>query len=192
MVSRISRPAFFVAAFWPLRLDAEGERTGWRRWSCVAAPQEASRQTAKKGGPSLQGRIVDEAGQPLRARESHPLWRFATRWKVADRKPTPMGVSIRVLQSSMIRDQEADAGPYVGVRVEHPAHCVADGRSGAANHAPGIAGQSSARSRVTWLVTSTRSSRREDRRAQWRTDLRIMSPTKPHGHGARSSLRHDR
>ncbi len=41
------------------------------------------------------------------------------------------------VQSSMIRDQKADRwDQYVGVRVEHPTHCVADGRSSATSRSP--------------------------------------------------------
>lgn len=98
------------------------------------SPEDAAKAERKEKGfrqPSLLGRIVDEEGKPLPGAKVILYAGFATRWKIAEGTTDANGMyRIDDIQSSMIQGEKEDRWDYyVGVRVEHPTHVEADGRS---------------------------------------------------------------
>ncbi len=153
--------------------------------------QEASKpadKAAKKGRPGLQGRIVDEAGQPLRGAKVILYGGIATRWKIAQAETDADGrYRFESVQSSMVKDEQANRwDQYVGIRVEHPTHVEADGRSWRDIRIPGVAGHVET---LDFKLTPAGHIHGQLKDAKSgeplkKLDLRIMTPTKSHGHGA--------
>jgi hypothetical protein len=153
--------------------------------------QEAKKPTeeaAKKGGPSLQGRIVNEAEQPLRGAKVILYAGVATRWKIAEAETDADGrYRFDSVQSSMVKDQRANRwDQYVGVRVEHPTHVEADGRSWRDIRIPGIAGHVETLDLKFTLAGHIDVLLKDAKTGEplKKLDLRIMTPSKSHGHGA--------
>jgi hypothetical protein len=94
-------------------------------------PRDAERPAEAPKGPTLQGRITDEAGKPLPGAKVILHGGLATRWKIAEADSGADGrYRIEDVQSSTIRDAKEDRWNYnVGIRVEHPTHVEADGHS---------------------------------------------------------------
>jgi hypothetical protein len=188
MVRRISSAVFGAAllALCGHRAMGNGPPGEVRRSS-----QEAKKPTekaAKKGGPGLQGRIVNEAEQPLRGAKVILYAGVATRWKIAEAETDADGrYRFDSVQSSMVKDQRANRwDQYVGVRVEHPTHVEADGRSWRDIRIPGIAGhvetldlKCTTAGHINVLLKDAKTGE-----PLKKLDLRIMTPSKSHGHGA--------
>jgi hypothetical protein len=153
--------------------------------------QEAEKPTeeaAKKEGPGLQGRIVNEAEQPLRGAKVILYAGVATRWKIAEAETDADGrYRFDSVQSSMVKDQRANRwDQYVGVRVEHPTHVEADGRSWRDIRIPGIAGHVETLDLKFTLAGHINVLLKDAKTGEplKKLDLRIMTPSKSHGHGA--------
>jgi protocatechuate 3,4-dioxygenase beta subunit len=103
---------------------------------------EPAKGPTKEEGQGLQGRILDEAGRPLRGAKVILYGGFATRWKIAETETDSDGhYRFESIQTTMIKDQQANRwDQYVGVRFEHPTHVEADGQSWRDIRIPGIAG----------------------------------------------------
>jgi protocatechuate 3,4-dioxygenase beta subunit len=101
----------------------------------ASAPEEAR-------GPALEGRVVDEKGQPLPGARIILYAGVATRWKCAETQTGDDGrYRFDSVQSSMIKDEKTGRwDQHVGLRVEHPTHVEADGRSWRDLTIPGVAG----------------------------------------------------
>ncbi len=67
--------------------------------------KKPAQQAAKTGGPGLQGRIVDEAGQPLRGAKVILYAGIATRWKIAEAETGADGrYRFDSVESSMVKN----------------------------------------------------------------------------------------
>ena len=154
------------------------------------SPQEAKKpaeEPAGRKGPTLQGRIVDEAGQSLSGAKIILYAGFATRWKIAEAE-TDSGGRYRFdsVQSSMIKDQQADRwDQFVGVRVEHPTHVEADGRSWRDITIPGNAGHVETLDLKLTLAGHIHGLLKDAKTGEplKELNLQIMTPTGSHGHG---------
>jgi protocatechuate 3,4-dioxygenase beta subunit len=105
-------------------------------------PLKPRKDAVERLGPSLQGRIVDEAGRPLKGAKVILHSGFETRWK-NDEAVTDANGRYRfdTVRSSMIKAENEDRwDQYVGVRIEHPTHVESDGQSWRDLRIPGIPG----------------------------------------------------
>jgi hypothetical protein len=159
--------------------------------SPAASGREARKpvdEAAKQRGPALEGRISDEAGRPLHGAKVILYGGMATRWKIAEAETDAEGrYRFDSVQSTLIKDSKTGRwGQYVDVRVEHPTHVEADGRSWRDVRIPGIAGH------VETLDLKLTPAGHIDGLLKdgWtgeplkKLDLRIMTPPGSHGHGA--------
>jgi protocatechuate 3,4-dioxygenase beta subunit len=156
-----------------------------------AGSQEARKlfdEAAKQRGPAVEGRITDEARRPLRGAKVILYGGMATRWKIAEAKTGAKGrYRFDSVRSTLVKDSEFGRwDQYVGVRVEHPTHVEADGRSWRDLRIPGIAGHVE-----TLDLKLTPSGYIDGLLRDGRTgeplkklDLLIMTPSGSHGHGA--------
>ncbi len=153
-----------------------------------AAAKKPGEGTVKKDGPALQGRMVDDAGEPLSGAKVILYAGFATRWKIAETTSDANGrYRFDVVQSSLVKDSKADRWDhFVGIRVEHPTHVEADGKSWRDLTIPGIAGHEATldlkltlAGRIDGLLKDAKS-----HGPIKNLDLRIMTPTHSHGHGS--------
>lgn len=144
-------------------------------------------ETVKGAAPALQGRITDEAGRPLRGAKVIHYGGMATRWKIAEAETDVDGrYRIDSVQSTTVQDAKTGrSDQYVGVRVEHPTHVEADGRSRRDLRIPGNAGhvetldlKLTPAGRIVGLLNDPRTGR-----PLAKLDLRIMTPAGSHGHG---------
>src|SRR4051812_29705381 len=151
-------------------------------------PQGAEKPAGAPKGPTLQGRVTDGAGKPLAGAKIILYGGLATRWKVAEADTNADGrYRIDDVRSSLIKDAKEDRWDYnVGVRIEHPTHVEADGRSWRDIRFPADAGHFETLdlnlaqgSHIEGLLKDAKSG--EPLR---KLDLRIMTPAGSHGHGS--------
>lgn len=152
-------------------------------------PPAKPRQNAAEGrGPSLRGRIVDEAGRPLRGAKVILYGGYATRWKIAESRTDDDGrYRFEAVRSTMIKDEKEDRwDQYVGLQIEHPTHVESDGRSWRDVRIPGIPGhvetldlQLTPAGHIEGLLQDAKTGK-----PLKHLDLRIMHPTRTRGHGS--------
>lgn len=139
-------------------------------------------------GPALQGRIVDEAGRPLPGAKVILYGGAATRWKVAEAETDADGrYRFDTVRSSMMGTRDKGRWDYyVGVRVEHPTHVEADGKSwrdirfpSEPKHVETLDLRLTPAGRVEGIVKDAKTG--EPVKG---LDLRIESPPGSRGHGA--------
>jgi protocatechuate 3,4-dioxygenase beta subunit len=145
-------------------------------------------EAAEQGGPALEGRITDKAGLPLRGAKVVLYGGMATRWKIAEAETDADGrYRFDSVQSTLIKDRETNRwDQYVGVRIEHPTHVEADGQSWRNIRIPGAAGHVETldlRLTPAGHIDGLLKDRRTGEPLK-KLDLRIMTPTGSHGHGA--------
>jgi protocatechuate 3,4-dioxygenase beta subunit len=143
---------------------------------------------AKARGPSLQGRITDEAGRPLEGARVILYGGIATRWRVAE---TVTGGDGRYrfdeVRAAMVKDEATGRwDQFAGFQVRHPTHVPADGKSWRDVRIPGIPEHVE-----TFDLRMTPGGHVEARLAEAGTgrplaklDLRVLHP--PQGPGSRS------
>ena len=113
---------------------------------------------------------------------------MATRWKIAEAESDADGrYRFDGVQSSMIMDEKANRwDQYVGIRVEHPTHVEADGRSWRDITIPGVADHVETLDLKLILAGHIDGLMKDAKTGEpmKKLDLRIMTPTKSHGHGS--------
>ena len=152
----------------------------------AASPSQKPPDAPK--GPALQGRITDETGKPLSGAKLILYGGMATRWKIAEAESDADGrYRFESIQSSMIMDEKKHRWDQsVGVRVEHPTHVEADGRSWRDIRIPGVADHVETLDLKLTLAGHIDGLLKDARTGEplKKLDLRIMTPTKSHGHGS--------
>ena len=136
--------------------------------------QEEGRRAdeAASRGPALQGRIVDEAGRPLAGAKVILYGGLATRWEVARAESDADGrYRFDALQTN-----------HVGVRIEHPTHVEADGRSWRDVHIPPD-GTLDLKLVPAGRIEGTLKDAKTGEPLR-KLELRIMTPVGSHGHGS--------
>lgn len=153
-----------------------------------ADAQKPEDEAAKQRGHALEGRVTDEAGRPLHGAKVILHGGMATRWKIAEVETDPDGrYRFDSVQSTLIKDSRTGRwDQYVGVRVEHPTYVEADGRSWRDVRIPGIPGHVETLDLKLTLAGHIDGLLKERRTGEplKNLDLRIMTPTGSHGHGA--------
>lgn len=152
-------------------------------------PQDAKKPAADAAkGPALRGVITDEDGKPLPGAKVILYSGFATRWKNAEAETDAEGrYRFDKIQSSMIQNAKKDSWDYnVGVRIEHPTHIEADGRSwreirlpASPDHVETLDLKLARGGHIEGLLKDAKTGQ-----PLKTLDLRIMTPTKSHGHGS--------
>ncbi len=107
----------------------------------ISKDQPKPEQAPKKQGPILTGRIVDEAGRPLAGAKIILYSGLATRWKGQETTTDREGrYRFDPLETgSMIKAEPGDRWDLrPGMRIEHPTHVSADGKSWWDITVPGI------------------------------------------------------
>ena len=188
MVTRISSAAFGATLLALCGLRAMTNDPPGEVGRSSQEAKEPARDPARKRGPGLQGRIVDEAGQPLRGAKVILYGGFATRWKIADAETGADGrYRFDSVQFSMVKEEKANRwDQYVGVRVEHRTNVEADGRSWRDIQIPGIPGHVETLDLKFTLAGHIDALCKDAKTGEplKKLDLRIMTPTRSHGHGA--------
>jgi hypothetical protein len=154
----------------------------------AAQPQDAKKQAEGSKGPSLQGRVTDQAGKPLADAKIILYAGMATRWKIDETNSDADGhYRFDDVRSSMIKDAKEDRWDYnVGVRVEHSTHVEADGRSWRDIRIPGVAGHVETLDLKLTPAGHIEGLLKDSKTGEplKKLDLRIMTPVKSHGHGS--------
>jgi hypothetical protein len=154
----------------------------------AAPPRDAPKPADAPKGPTLQGRITDEAGKPLPDTKVILHGGLATRWKIAEADTDADGrYRIDDVRSSMIKAAKEDRWDYnVGIRIEHPTHVEADGRSWRDIRIPAVPGhvetldlKLAPGGHIEGVIKDARTGE-----PLKKLDLRIMTPTRSHGHGS--------
>jgi protocatechuate 3,4-dioxygenase beta subunit len=152
-------------------------------------PPAKPREDAAAGrSPALRGRIMDEAGRPLRGAKVILYGGIATRWKI-DETETDAGGRYRfeAVRSTMIESKKENRwDQYVGLRVEHPTHVESDGRSWRDVRIPGVPGhvetldlRLTPAGHIEGVLKDAKTGKPLNQ-----LDLRIMHPTTTRGHGS--------